>query len=243
MRVKKIESHIHTHYSNDSVLNNYILLLICKIKKIDCLIITNHNNLKGIQKTKKYFEKHNIQIIPGEEIYTKDGEIIGLFINEEIPKGLSAKKTILEIKKQNGLVYIPHPYDEKRSKSVLNEKIIKENEKNIDCIEVHNGRNIKKEYSKKQKEISEKYNITPIVGSDAHTIFEIGRNYIMLNKESTLTRDNFIETIKNADFNCKPCINWIHNYTKIIKLLKLLLRGDLNGIYKIIRKKYQNKNK
>ena len=241
MKVKKIECHIHTKNSNDSILTNFLILLICKIKKIDCLVITNHNTMKGIDKTKKYFEKHNILVIPGEEIYTTGGEIIGLFLKNEIKKGLSVKETIKEIKKQNGIVYVPHPYDEYRYKSVLKEHLIKENVKDIDLMEIHNGRNSKKEYSYKQKELAKKYNITPIIGSDAHSLFELGRNNILLKDYVSLTNENFVDEIKKSQFNSKKCVKWIHFYTKIIKSLKMILRGDISGFYKIVKKRIRKR--
>ena len=239
MKVKKIECHLHTKNSYDSILTNIFILIMCKINKIDCIAITNHNTMKNIDRAKKFFQKNNILVIPGEEIYTSEGEIIGLFLKKEIRKGMSARDTILEIKKQDGIVCVPHPYDEKRYKSVLKESILKGNYKDIDFIEVHNGRNSKEIYSIKQKELSKKYNISPIIGSDAHSIFEMGRNNIILKDSVSLTKENFIGEIKKAKFVTKKCINWIHIYTKIVKGFKMILRGDIIGLYKIIKKRFR----
>ena len=134
MSEKKIELHVHTKFSNDSLLLENFLLLMCKIKRIDIIVITDHNTIVGAHKIKDKFRKHNIGVIVGEEIFSRDGEIIGLFLNEKIDAGLSADETINQIKKQNGIVYIPHPYDKKRIKSVLRyEKIIKLQDK-IDLV-------------------------------------------------------------------------------------------------------------
>lgn len=236
-----IEFHVHTRYSSDSSLNKYFILLMCKIKKIDGIAITDHNEIKGAQKYKKFLEKHKIKVIIGEEIFTTKGEIVGLFLKEKIEPFLSPQETIEQIRKQLGLVYIPHPYDKKREKSVLKEEYIQEFSNQIDLIEIHNGRNISDDYSINQKKISDKYNILPIIGSDAHTFFELGRNYVIF--ENSISKENLRESIENAKFITQKCIKFSHIYTKYIKILKMLLRGDINGLYRVIdrrckRKKY-----
>ena len=82
---------------------------------------------------------------------------------------MSVDATISEIKRQGGLVYIPHPYDEKRKKTVLKEHFISLFRDEIDCIEVYNGRNVLDEYAVKQREIADKYSLKYVIGLDAHT--------------------------------------------------------------------------
>ena len=118
----KTEFHVHTRYSKDSCLNYLMLLLMLKIKKIDTIVITDHNEIKGALKYQKKLQKHHINVIVGEEIFTTKGEIIGLNLNKRIQEGLTPLQTIKEIKKQNGIVYIPHPYDEKRYKKVMRKR-------------------------------------------------------------------------------------------------------------------------
>ena len=118
--------HIHTKYSHDSLLCFIPLYIKLKICKIDCVAVTEHNNILGALKFKEFCKKNNlnISVIVGEEIMTESGEIIGLFLSRNIPKGLSAEDTIRQIREQDGIVYIPHPYDEKRNKTVLDESVI-----------------------------------------------------------------------------------------------------------------------
>ena len=234
----KVEFHVHTRYSKDSTLGLLFVLLMCKIKKIDCIAITDHNEIMGAKKYKEKLKRHNIDVIVGEEIFTSDGEIIGLFLNEKILPGLSPKETIKEIKRQGGIIYVPHPYDEKRKKSVLKEEYINKFAKYIDLIEVHNGRNLEKEYDIKQKEISEKINILPIIGSDAHIFWELGRNYVIID---SIERENIIEAIKRAKFKEARCIKISHKVTKYIKAIKMIFKGDINGLFRIINKKCRRK--
>lgn len=232
---KKIEFHVHTISSKDSMLTKYLILLICKLKKIDCLAITDHNEVHFSLKNKNFFKKHNIDIIVGEEIFTSDGEIIGLYLNKRIEPNLSAIETVKEIRKQGGLVYIPHPYDEKRKKTVIIDSALKKIRKEVDFIEKHNGRNVNIDFSNKQNKIAEKYNLRKIVGSDAHTFYELGRNYCLV---ESYDRDKLIENIENAIFKEKKCIKFSHLNTKLVKTIKMISRGDFHGIIRIIKKKF-----
>lgn len=215
--LSKLELHIHTIYSKDSLLPGWLLLLMCKIKKIKTIAITDHNEIRGAQKYAKKFKKHGIRVIVGEEIFSSEGEIIGLFLTNLIPAGLSAKETIQEIKKQSGIVYIPHPYDEKRYKTVIAKTALEENVNDIDMIEAYNGRNISTTFGEKQSQICTKYKKTKVVGSDAHTFYELGRNYCLI---EDFTKENFANKIKSATFCTKKCLNIAHFETKVARVLK-----------------------
>lgn len=235
----KIEMHVHTRFSKDSLLPLHILLLMCKIKKIKCIAITDHNEIKGAIKAKKIFEKHKINVIVGEEILTEQGEIIGLFLNNKIEKNLTAKETIQEIKKQNGIVYIPHPFDQKRNKTVLQYEQLIVNKSDVQLIECYNGRNIDEEYGIKQNEIAEKIGKIKVIGSDAHTWFEVGRNTMEIKRFNT--QEEFLTNLKNAEFKTKKCIKLAHIVTKIDKTIKMIFRGDFNGINRIIIRKFKGR--
>ena len=235
----KIEMHVHTRFSKDSLLPLHVLLFMCKIKKIKCIAITDHNEIKGAIKAKQIFAKHKINVIVGEEILTKQGEIIGLFLNRKIEKNLTAKETIQEIKKQNGVVYVPHPFDKKRNKTVLQYEQIIANKDDIQLIESYNGRNIEKEYAIKQNEIANEIGKTKVVGSDAHTWFEVGRNTMEIRNFDA--QEEFLNNIKSAKFNTKKCIKLAHIFTKIDKATKMIFKGDLNGINRIITRKFKGR--
>lgn len=230
----KTEFHVHTIFSKDSLLSYWFLLIMLKIKKINTIVITDHNEICGAIKYKQKMKKYGIEVIVGEEIFTNKGEIIGIGLNKKIESGLTPKETIRLIKEQNGLVCVPHPYDEKRFKTVLDIKEIYKNKKNIDFIEVHNGRNLKFEFSIKQEEIAEKYKIKKIIGSDSHTFFEVGRNYIISNKK-IVDIDDFKKI--DLNFNKKNCIKFSHKCTKIVRIMKIILGGNINELFRIINKK------
>lgn len=239
MKKYKTEFHVHTRYSKDSILSYWLILLVCKIKKINTLAITDHNEIAGAIKYKEKFKKHNIEIIVGEEIFTKKGEIIGLNLSKKIEPNLTPKQTIKEIRKQGGLVYVPHPYDEKRYKTVLVEEEIKKNKNEIDFIEVHNGRNIDRQFSIEQNEIAENYNLRKIIGSDAHTFFELGRNYVLTDKQ--ITSDSILENCKDVKFVKKDCINFAHTWTRFARIITMVGKGDFGELFRIINRKCKRK--
>lgn len=234
----KLELHVHTRFSKDSLLCLWPLYFKCRLLKISAIAITEHNNIEGGMAFQEFCRKHggHIFVIIGEEIFTSEGEVIGLYLKETIQSGMSAEKSIYEIKRQGGIVYIPHPYDEKRYKTVLKESVISEKKEDIDCIEVHNGRNISIEYDRKQKTIAERNNLTPVIGSDAHTWIEIGRNYLEVDCIPD-SPDNFKKAIGAAVFHPRKSIKISHQITKFAKTAQLLKEGKWNELYRAVIRK------
>lgn len=220
----KFEFHVHTKFSKDSILNKYFLLCASKIKKLDGLVLTDHNSIKACCYI-DFFRRHHIDVIMGEEIMTCEGEIIGLFIEKEIQAMMTPETTVSEIKKQGGLVYIPHPYDKKRTKTVLSYSAQKRIVTDIDLIEVYNGRNSSEEDTKKQQRIVKELkehnsNIVEVVGSDAHICWEIGNVYCIT--EEKINRNNLIYELRNGQLKKGKKKNFAHQWTKIVKGLKFI---------------------
>ncbi|MBU2589458.1 MAG: histidinol-phosphatase [Nanoarchaeota archaeon] len=164
----KIDFHIHTKYSPDSFTSLELLKKIFDKKDL-VPVITDHNTIKGALKFKKMYG----DCIIGEEIKAKEGEVIGLFLNEEIPRGLSIFETIERIKEQGGLVYLPHPFDKAR-KGVgkLNVK--------ADIVEVFNARVIFQKFNREAQSYAFKNNLLMASASDAHFAKHVGYSYIEL---------------------------------------------------------------
>jgi predicted metal-dependent phosphoesterase TrpH len=141
---------------------------------INCLGIADHNTFAGALKMK---EIAPFTIIPGEEILTLNGEVIGFFLSQEIPSKLSMKDTIARIKAQGGLVCIPHPYDRLRY-SLFKDQVVDDIMSQVDIIEGFNARSLSLGSSTKALELARKYGKPASAGSDAHTLPEIGNAYI-----------------------------------------------------------------
>lgn len=179
----KLDLHVHTIYSGDSFITPEIALKYAKIKKLDGFAITDHDTLKAYNILKKKNHNNELIIIPGMEIKTHIGEVIGLFINEEINVRDNNFVSIVEkIKENNGLVVIPHPFDFLRDNrlkiNLLSDNMIK---KYIDGIEIINSRIIFKRCINKARKFNRKYQLFETGGSDAHSNEEIGNGYTIIN--------------------------------------------------------------
>lgn len=231
MRKNIYQFHVHTKYSPDSDLSIDKLYRELKKRKVTGIAITDHNTIGGaVEFQKKYGDK--IYTVIGEEIMTSGGEIIGLFLKKEIPMSLTPCETIIEIKKQNGLVYIPHPFDQKRYKTCLKYQHIIRNAKDIDMIEVFNGRTVNDADNRKALELSEKLNKMVIYGSDAHSSYELKFNNSTFN--GVITRDNMMEELKSIKILNKRTNRLIHKYTIYIKIKKMLKAGKLDEAFSFI---------
>jgi len=174
----KYDLHIHSKYSPDGVLDPKKIVRIAVKRKLDGIAITDHNTIKGGLETKKY-ERADFQVIVGSEILTERGEVIGLFLTEEI-RSTDILDVISEIKDQNGIVIVPHPFDKMRHSAFHpGEKDVKL----IDCVEGFNPRCIRRKYNAKAVEFAVKHSLTIVAGSDAHFSNEIGNAGIVTETE------------------------------------------------------------
>jgi len=170
----KADLHIHTAYSIDCTMPLEQIISRCLEVGINCLGVTDHNTIAGALKLK---EMAPFSIIVGEEILTLDGEVIGFFLKQEISSKLSIEETIAQIKAQNGLVCIPHPYDRLRL-SVFRDQIFEDIMPEVDIIEIFNARSLSPGSSIKATKLAQKYGKLASAGSDAHTLPEIGNAYV-----------------------------------------------------------------
>lgn len=158
--------HIHTSYSFDTYLPPKKIADCLQEMDIDFVAITDHETIQGALEVKEILSNQSppIQIIVGAEYYTEKGDIMGLFLEEEI-KTQSSDEVINEIKKQGGLVVLPHPYKAHK----LDQTLIQ----SVDVIEVYNSRTTRAKNAQALA-LAKEYNKPGIIGSDAHFIQEVG---------------------------------------------------------------------
>jgi predicted metal-dependent phosphoesterase TrpH len=169
----KYDLHVHSEYSRCSGLKLSILLKTAKKIGLNGMAITDHNTIKGALALKKLNKDKNFEIIIGEEIMTNHGEILAYYLKEEIKPG-DVFEVIENIRKQNGLISVAHPYSIYRQR--MGNFIMKLGNK-IDAVEVFNGRAILPYENKKAQKVAELLNIGRTAGSDAHSRIEIGKAY------------------------------------------------------------------
>jgi hypothetical protein len=209
----KVEMHCHTYFSQDGFITPKTLTNQCSKKQIGSVCITDHNLLRGAT---EFAGKTPVRIIPGEEVATGQGDLIGLFLKEEILPGLGVRKTIEKIKAQGGIVYLPHPFDEFR-KSAVKLKDAEEIKGLLDVVEVFNSRTFNPRYNAMALEFSRENNITTAVGSDAHHPLELGRSYMEMNDFDG--PESFLESLRDATCFVKKCPFVLRAYLKGLKIL------------------------
>jgi len=201
--------HIHSKYSSDGIMDVKEIVKIAIKRGLDGIAITDHNTIKGGMEAKNY-ETADLGILVGSEIMTENGEIIGLFLNEEINSN-NLRDVIQEIKDQDGIIVIPHPFDEMRHSSFFPED---GDEKFINGIEVFNSRCIFQKYNDNANEFAKKHQLAITAGSDAHFKNEIGNAGIITEKEDVreAIRKNDIKIFGNRTLLTN------HGLTKVLKL-------------------------
>lgn len=159
----KVDLHTHSIISNDGGITASQYEKVLQSGELDCIAITDHNETSFARIMQK---KHSDSIIIGEEISTTEGEVIGLYLKETIPGGISVDEAIASIKHQGGLVYIPHPFEFFRQglKRETVERILRD----IDIIEVFNGRGRFRGKPSQAEQFALKHTIPQAASSDAH---------------------------------------------------------------------------
>ena len=187
----KADLHIHTEYSLDCETPLEEVLTCCQERDINCIAIADHGTIEGALEMQRIAP---FPVIIAEEILTPYGEIMGMFLKEGIPNGLSVEQTISRIREQDGLVTIPHPFDRFRP-SALDTEVLEElvAGEEIDAIEVFNSRTPLYRSSARAEAFARKHGIPGTAGSDAHTPYEIGNAYVEMPEFAG--RDDFLEAL------------------------------------------------
>jgi len=189
----KADLHIHTEYSMDCNTSLERVIDRCLEIGINCIAVCDHGTTEGAIKLKSLAP---FTVIVAEEILTPHGEIMGMFLQETIPSGLSVEQTLASIRTQGGLVCIPHPFDTFRQ-SALDNGAIEAIVDRIDIIEVFNSRAPLLRSSTKAALFAEKHGIAKSAGSDAHTIAEIGNAYVEMPEFDG--RDDFLQALREGE--------------------------------------------
>jgi predicted metal-dependent phosphoesterase TrpH len=218
----RFDMHVHSVYSPDSV--NSIRTIVQSWRKNRVLpLVCDHDTIRGsvevcagIQETDP-----DIPVILAEEIMTRDGEIIGAFLTEEVPPGLSAEETLDEIRDQGAVSVVPHPFCTYR-KSTIDRQALLRVAGRVDCIEGYNARVIRGEGNRMAIEFADRYRKPVSAGSDAHTPFELSTNYLSVRPFGT--PGELLRNLSEARISFPGANPGVHYITKLVKAFRSLER-------------------
>jgi predicted metal-dependent phosphoesterase TrpH/glycosyltransferase involved in cell wall biosynthesis len=209
-----VDLHMHTDHSPDCATPVEVLLATAKDRGLGAIAITDHNEISGALAAREIADEiGGIKVIVAEEVKTaRQGEVIGLFLEEKIPRGMTMENTIAEIRRQGGLVYVPHPFD--RLHSVPDYEHLLEMVEEIDILEVFNPRVALTAFNEEAERFAAKYRIVPGAGSDSHVAQGLGS--VMIRVHDFDGPEEFLEAMRDADIVRK------HKNLIYVQALKLL---------------------
>jgi predicted metal-dependent phosphoesterase TrpH len=211
----EVDLHMHTDHSGDCATPVEVLLQTARDRGLGAIAITDHNEVSGALEARRIAEgmMDDIKVIVAEEVKTAEqGEVIGLFLEEKIPRGMTMRETIAEIRRQGGLVYVPHPFD--RFHSVPDYEHLIDIVEEIDVLEVFNPRVAVTAFNEEAERFARKYGIVPGAGSDSHVAQGLGSVRVRIHDFDG--PEEFLEAMRDADITRK------HKNLVYVQTLKLL---------------------
>ena len=197
----EVDLHMHTDHSSDCATPVDVLLATARDVGLGAIAVTDHNEISGALDAREKAAQYGVKVIVAEEVKTANqGEVIGLFIEEKIPRGMTMEETIAEIRRQGGLVYVPHPFD--RMHSVPDYEHMLAIVSDIDAIEVFNPRIAIPAFNEEAVRFAAKYRIVGGAGTDAHVAQGLGA--VRISMRDFDGPEEFLESLRDADIAAKP---------------------------------------
>ena len=194
-----VDLHMHTDHSPDCATPVEVLLATAREQGLGAIAITDHNEISGALEAAA--KTDGIKVIVGEEVKTaSQGEVIGLFLHEKIPRGLGLAETIAEIRRQGGLVYVPHPFDRVHTVPGYEHMLAILDE--IDAIEIFNPRVAIGSFNEEAARFAAKYRLTPAAGSDSHVAAGLGS--VRVRMRDFDGPEEFLDALRDAEIQTRP---------------------------------------
>jgi predicted metal-dependent phosphoesterase TrpH len=217
----RVDMHCHTRLSKDSLNDPRKLVETAAERGIGALCVTDHNALANSLALSK-MPGLPIRVIPSEEVKTSEGEIIGYFLSELVPKGLSPEETVKRIKGQGGLVGVPHPFDSMRAGSRLKTPALDRlvSAGLVDILEVFNARAAKSTDNDAARKYALRHGLPMSAGSDAHTLVEVGRAYVEM--ADFTTPAEFLANLRGGTVHGELSSTLIHlgsTWARVVKVV------------------------
>lgn len=195
-----VDLHMHTDHSGDCATPVEHLLATARDQGLGAIAITDHNEISGALEAAGKSSRYGVKVIVGEEVKTaSQGEVIGLFLSERIPRGLTLAETVAEIKRQGGIVYVPHPFD--RMHAVPDYEHLLPIIDQIDAIEIYNPRVAIGAFNEEAERFAAKYRIVRGAGSDSHVAAGLGS--VRVRMRDFDGPEEFLESLRHAEIQTK----------------------------------------
>ena len=192
---------MHTEWSHDCSIPTEDLLDHAEAIGLGGIAVTDHNVFGGALEAVELARTRDLVVIPGEEIKTDDqGEVIGLFLEEEITRGMTFADTIAAIRDQGGLVYLPHPFD--RLHAIPDPATIHRHLAEIDVLEVYNARLLRDSFNDEALRFARKYGLLQGAGSDAHVLQGLGTGAVRMRRFDG--PEEFLLSLRTAEILRRP---------------------------------------
>ena len=196
-----VDLHMHTDWSHDCSTPTADLLDHAEQIGLGGIAVTDHNAFGGALEAVGLARKRELVVIPGEEIKTNgQGEVIGLFLAKEIPRGMSFAETIEAIREQGGLVYLPHPFD--RLHAIADPATLHRHVAEIDVFEVFNARLLRDSFNDEALRFAQKYRLLQGAGSDAHVLQGVGTGAVRMRRFHG--PEEFLLSLRSAEILRRP---------------------------------------
>jgi predicted metal-dependent phosphoesterase TrpH len=196
-----VDLHMHTDWSHDCSIPASDLLDHAEEIGLGGIAVTDHNVFGGALEALELARARDLVVIPGEEVKTDgQGEVIGLFLEEEIARGMSFADTLTAIREQGGLVYLPHPFD--RMHAIPDPATLHRHVAEIDVFEVFNARLLRDSFNDEALRFARKYRLLQGAGSDAHVLQGVGTGAVRMRRFEGA--EEFLLSLRTAEVLRRP---------------------------------------
>lgn len=214
-----VDLHVHTSASFDSLASPRSVVRTAARRGLTHLAITDHDRIDGALAARAAAPA-GLTVIVGEEIRTRSGDLVGLFLERPIPPGLPAAEAIAAVREQGGLVGIPHPFDRFRG-SLLRDPALLSLAPLVDWVETHNARIMVGDGNARAAAFAGRTCLAGVAVSDAHSTLEIGVAYVAVEGDPS-TPEGLLAALPSAELVTGRATVFVRAVTPLAKIVQRL---------------------
>jgi predicted metal-dependent phosphoesterase TrpH len=220
-----LDLHCHTRASFDCLSSPASVVRAAASRGLTHLAITDHETVSGALEARDIAREQapELTVLVGEEVRTREGDLIAMFIERAVPRGMSVSETIAAIREQGGLVGVPHPFDRYRG-SLLRALEGSPFEAPVDWIEIHNARVMVGDGNAHAAAYAADHGLPGVAVSDAHSVLEVGVAYTALDGDPS-TADGLLAALPTAELIGGRASYFVRLITPMAKAVQRL-RGN-----------------